>query len=118
MTQDSPPSPEQAAAQLSIYRYAVTLPTQEAHDKLAAAAPWANWAERLSRAEIPGRPAEITWLVTVFAVDNDAFLTIIGSDVHQKTVVEVWGDQEEGGIVMTWAPPPDFWVPQSSNGHG
>lgn len=94
------PSPQQAAAQLSIHRYALTAATQAAHDRLAAAAPWANWVERLPTLRPRGgfgpAPHGVTWLVTVFAVDNDAFLTLVAADEAAGTLT-ILGVPEANG---------------------
>lgn len=107
------PSPQKTAEQLGIFRYAVTAAHQETHARLAAAAPWAHWVETR-----PVLSPLVCWLVDVFAIDNDAFLTLLARE-DDKVLIEVLGDE-----------PPDtepaalqFWTPLAMerpppNGHG
>ena len=110
------PSPQKAAELLGIYRYAVTAASQATHDRLVAGAPWAAWAEQR-----PAIPPLVTWLVTVFAVDNDAFLTLLAHE-EDKVLIEVLGTQPgdtEPPATQIWSPwsvgGPDFGG--SGNGH-
>ena len=87
------PSPQQAAAQLSICRYALTAADQAAHDRLVLAAPWANWVEMVPKLRSMDG---VTWLVTVFAVDNDQFLTLVADDEAAGTLT-ILGVPEANG---------------------
>ena len=113
------PSPQKAAEQLGIFRYAVTAAHQETHTRLAAAAPWAHWVETR-----PVLSPLVCWLVDVFAVDNDAFLTLLARE-DDKVLIEVLGDKPpdtEPAALQLWAPwsvgGTDFGVAPNGNGRG
>lgn len=100
------PSPQTAAEQLAIFRYAVTAADQRTHARLAAAAPWAHWVETR-----PVLSPLVCWLVTVFAVDNDAFLTLLARE-EDKVLIEVLGNEPPD----TEPPALQFWSPLAMGG--
>lgn len=109
------PSPQKAAEQLGIFRYAVTAAHQETHTRLAAAAPWAHWVETR-----PVLSPLVCWLVDVFAVDNDAFLTLLARE-DDKVLIEVLGDKPpdtEPAALQFWTPLAVERPPMNGNGHG
>lgn len=109
------PSPQKAAEQLGIFRYAVTAAHQETHTRLAAAAPWAHWVETR-----PVLSPLVCWLVDVFAVDNDAFLTLLARE-DDKVLIEVLGDKPpdtEPAALQLWSPLAMERPPPNGHGRG
>jgi hypothetical protein len=62
-------TPEEVRQHLAINGYIVTSPDIEAHTRLVAATPWANWVEEVPAAQAGG----VAWFVNVFQADAPEF---------------------------------------------
>jgi hypothetical protein len=62
-------TPDEVRQHLAICGYIVISPDIEAHTRMVAATPWANWVE-----EVPAPQAgSVAWFVNVFAADDAEF---------------------------------------------
>jgi hypothetical protein len=88
-----PIAPGEVRRHLEICGYTVISRDIEAHTKMVAATPWANWVE-----EVPAPPGShgIAWFVDVFAVDDAQFgQAALAYGVHCEPAV--YTGQPDGG---------------------